>query len=848
MSVVRPLALLLAVSAAALVASCSGGASSDTTVASLRVDLYGFEDDIRGGHVEIRDMGGRAIAELSGDAGETGTFTVPHAVRIPDRFKVIATGLRMPAGAGGDGVPEPSEPSELEAWVENPAGDLLVQVTPLTAFVARYAWTVGVSLAEGEKAILAYLDLPAYMDPDQLVPFDGTPEMDLPFSFTAFRQAWKDSGLPFLEFLDVHVARARMGEVTHEFAGKKGGFGKWLLKAVGKGAMGGVTRQGVGWLCKIIVGAPSMKDIGAQLDVMKQQLDELKDQLNNVQAALTELLQEMRAEARYQALVPAVATIELNYADLCKIPRIPVVGGAQAVVREIDAQSTRVRESAVEIHLSVLPVVGTSFYDAYADHLLNEGRKGRPVRELTSALLDAYTVITGAQAHALILAVEHWQLLHMSDDETMRFMVAEEVDGYRKRIALQTGSFLDAAERIVTALAPNGGASIDYRVGSIFPSDGDSAGLFALVDEAAGDILGAETQLVSRLIWDDGVTAVYSGQEVDPADTQPKNFGEIFGFMRDRMDRLSALDAQGNGRALPLYLVADTGPIYPAAPGKGVLNTFSVTRFKAGTNERIEPPGRVKVLRHVFQDFPVSEAGIRYTILPGGEEGSFAVPAGQVKVRGTVGPRLYGPPPADGITANVSVLATKDVPYLTVPLLAWMPPYLLERPERDTGRTRFLYSNAAADQAGYFVKSEGYGYVASTDRPDLAFCNGTNAFRHTLWRQGEADGKLVRYGEPFNLTIDNGPRMLYVRGGSANYSKSRIPTQTTFKLHPVPDIVRRFVRNPAALTSPQVGVSVYVEDLYYGVSQGLMREIDYCNSLRWGGTEKDGPQRWTFER
>jgi hypothetical protein len=808
---------------------------------SLKVFVYGFRDDISGGKLSLLDLAGNAIGGRSGDISASGAFMVLHAVNVPDRFQVRVTGLRTAAGL--EPLPDP-----LQTVVEHPGGDLVINVTPLSALVARYAIRKGQSLDQAKAAIAQYLQFPTFVDPCDRIPDDITPEANTPFSFPAFREAWIASGRTFIDFLDVHVDLAGEGRTTNAFLGEPGeekSWGYWFKKGITKGATAGVVREGLGWLFRVIIDAPTMKDIKSQLDDMSKKLDHLSQQLADFEAKFTSLLLEMKMDLRYQNMIRSIAVIESRYNRMMYVPKYEDKASAQVEIDSIDADFSLVHQELLALDMYLRPQVGSTFYQVLMDYLVDQARQGKDVSALMEQYMNVFNSLSGVQAKGLLLVVEHYQKVLAKVD--VQAKVESELAVHMVRMYGQSSSFLDNAERMVAEFK-SGGSTLDYRVGGIFPNDGDSP-LYAKTDAIVGDVMGADSQLVSRLTWDDTVTDFYPGADRDPADTTPNSYETIFAFMRDRMNRLAAVDDKGKGAALAINLVSQTGSRVKAMDEKGTVNIINIERRKDG---RTLPPARVKVLRHVFRDFPFSESGIRYAVTPdAAQAATFEVTA--PTVRGTVGPRVYGPPPVNGTTHDVSVDVAVDRSYLTVPLFAWVPPYLLARIDRPADAGRFLYSDTDASKAGYFIKSEGYYYLGSDDRPGLVYCDTpSQQFRHSLWREAVPDGQIVRFGEEFKLCITNGPFCILFDGPTTRsaYGKYKYKGYaTTFKILPVPDFVRRFIADPAAVTAPQLGVATYLKvGPGYGYINEYMREMDYCGAIQPDGTAKDMTQRWTFEK
>ncbi len=820
--------------------ACASKDESTTTVSSLTVLVYGFDDEIRGGTVSLQDLAGVEIAKASGSLGEGGAFLVDEPLTLPRRLQVIASAIRTDPAPLPGAVSEPL-PEQIRALVEAQGGDLLIRVTPLSALVARYAIRAGTTIAEARLAIRSYLKLHPDIDPCLLIPagVEGDEESS-PFMFRAFRDAWLESGLGFVAFLDLHVDAARAGGATDAFVG--GGatrVGGWVLKQVAIGAAGKVAGDGIGWLVSLVSGAPSMKDIANQLSSMEGKLDQLAADLDAVRTDLQAIIAKMRAESRFNFMVSSISTIDTRYERLQRLSKTDDLDAARKEAASIEKRWDQVNQAADTIAKYLDPVLGDSFHKLYADYLSTQVSGGQMTRAQAAAeQLRVYQYLVGVQLKALDLLVEHAHASFTKPEDVER-EVQYQLDRYVGRITLQSQGFLDAVE-MLAVLHANGDATLDYRPGGIFPSNGD-ARYYPPADTAAGDAVGAESFLVSRLLWDSTAPLYYPG-----SDPVPSDYPGYFQFLAPRMALLEAADGSRKGTTLPVHLFsADGGLPVKAVDERGTVN---VVTYPAKDSAGTAFTARVVVLRHVFRDFPVSATGIRYEVVPAAPDAARVdVNPAEVPVRGTVGPRAYGPPPIDGKSVEIAVLARTDAPYLTVPTYAWAPPYLLSRTDRSSDAGRFLRSGQDPGTTGsYLIRAAGaaYGYLAADDGGKMwTFCNvDGRKFWHNLYRSDAADGAVVRYGDPFFLTITNGPRFLIFSKGEGRYSTGE---STTYRLQPVPDLLRRFVGLDRLKRDvpPQLDVPVFVEVVSSGK---LLREFNYCGGVADDGTGRDMPQRWTF--
>ena len=851
----EPFRRTLALVAIALLGACSSTQEATTTVSSLTVLVYGFNDEIRGGTVSLQDLAGGEIAKASGTLGEGGAFLVDEPLTLPRRLQVIASAIRTsPAPSSGEtGDTSEPLPEQIRALVEAQGGDLLIRVTPLSALVARYAGRTGTTIADAKPAIRAYLKLHPDIDPCVLIPAGVEGDEDSsPFQFLAFRDAWLESGLGFVEFLDLHVDAARAGGTTDAFVGSSGAaFGKWVAKQVSKGIGSAAAGQGIGWLVRLVTGAPSMKEIASQLSSMERKLDQLAADLDAVRTDMQAVIAKMRAESRFDFMTRHVSTIDTRYERLQRLSKTTDLGAAKREAASIEDDWDDVNQAADVIAKLLDPAVGDSFYKLHADYLSTQVSGGQmTLAQAVAEQLRVYQYLVGVQAKALDLLVEHCHALY-SNPVALEREVRYQLDRYVGRITLQSQGFLDAVERLAV-LHANGDATLDYRPGGIFPATGDSK-VYAAVDPAVGDAVAAESLLVSRLLWDSTAPLYYPG-----SDPVPSDYPGYFQFLAPRMALLEAADGSRKGTTLPVHLFsADGGLPVKAVDERGTVN---VVTYPAKDSAGTAFTARVVVLRHVFRDFPVSATGIRYEVVPAAPDAArLDVNPAEVPVQGTVGPRAYGPPPIDGKSVEIAVLARTDAPYLTVPTYAWAPPYLLSRTDRASDAGRFLRVTLRRGGSGsmYAVRAGGatYGFLATGTTGYVASCDLPGqkvAHDLSVWPASTGEGKALSYGERFYL-LGQDHRFLTFGGGRGAYdyldtSYGRRTTTSYFILHPVPDLVRRFVslERVKREVAPQLDVPVFVEDAYR--TGKLMREYDYCGALAVDGTERDMPQRWTFQR
>ncbi len=265
--------------------------------------------------------------------------------------------------------------------------------------------------------------------------------------------------------------------------------------------------------------------------------------------------------------------------------------------------------------------------------------------------MELFTALANAQLKGLMLQVEYLHKQHEGSDENCRHYVSQAVDLYKDRIDRQAEEFLNGLERLLVLFAA-GDSTRDYHTSSVFPVDGGSK-YYARFDALVGDMVGADSQVVVRLLWDA---------------KKAEQYPTFFAFMNERLSKL-----ENPEQPLELQLDDHGGTIISPVTGKENGTVNPVERKKIGE----ETVTKAVVRRYLFRNFRRGEP--LYSLTAKREHlDVFNLERSAIPLPGSVGPFLL---PYNGHqgTELLKVPTYDDDAhrYITIPLFAWLPETLM---------------------------------------------------------------------------------------------------------------------------------------------------------------------------
>lgn len=758
---ILPIAMLLLLAAVMMIGGCGGGDDATYGSGEVKGTVYTFAERAARGVVRLFDMSENPLTEPV-EVDRNGHFSI-FGEGLPERFLVVVT--EVEPWEAGAGVPATSTPHRLKAMVEYSSA-MRTNVTPLTSMVARYAMLTGETLDASNRAVGKFLTIWPVYSPSKLAPLTSEDLKIYRFSFDIFRTKWAASGLSLQDYLKQLAERARNGETTNEFGENPPSdigslIGKWMLGKIkeGLGNVGDkIASAGIGWISRQVFGEQPDKYMD-KLNEISGKLDDIKKTLVDVGQTLEQEIKDLGQDIKLDLITAQInifaaplgwydqLTVDMPYHskrldDAIKAGDAPkqeeehrqlkdiastiTDGGANSCYNRTTTALGTMHDLIAQSHAGL----GRSLYALVADAMTGKIASGAlSLDKAMDQYIELFAALANAQLKGLLLQVEFLHKQHEGSDENCRHYVNRALDLYTERMNLQAEEFWNGLERMLVLFA-DGDSTRNYpvRMGP-FPADGGSK-YYHKFDSLVGDMVGAGSQVIVRLLWDAKTAEQY------PA---------WFGFMLERMGKL-----ENPAQELQLQLEpASGGQRVSPVNGKenGTVNPIVWKKIGESTETK------AVVRRYIFREL---EKGTEYKLTTKeGQIDAFNLREDEVKLPRSVGLYLlpygsYG----GNLLSRIRPYADDDHRYMTIPLFAWLPEplildggkFMLDDEYPVFGTT---YPAVQLNQPVYAVKSFTTGKRVHT----VHMKAGYSAFDEARC-EAEPSGALVHRLEPASGPLD----------------------------------------------------------------------------------------------